>query len=141
MKIRDVMTPHVHIISADDSLVEAAALMRELDVGVLPVCEEDRLIGMVTDRDVVIRAFAEGKDPATTQVREAMTSGLVYVHDDQDVHQAAHIMEEHQLRRLPVLDREKHLVGIVTVGDLALDADPHLSGEILKDIARRTPEF
>ena len=141
MKIRDVMTPHVHCIGADNTLVEAASLMRQLDVGALPVCAEDRLIGMLTDRDVVVRAFAEGLDPSITLVRDAMTSGLVFARAEQQVEEAARLMEEFQLRRLPILDAEDRLVGILSVGDLALDADAHLSGEVLKDVARRLPQY
>jgi CBS domain-containing protein len=119
MLLRDVMTPHVEVIHPDATLTEAARKMKALDVGPVPICDGDRLQGMLTDRDITIRATAEGRDPNTTRVREVMTPDVVYCFDDQDVREAAEIMERLQIRRLLVLNRDKRLVGIVSLGDLA----------------------
>src|SRR5207248_4391749 len=103
MLIKDIMTPNPECISPDDSLQEAARKMRDLDIGPLPVCgDNDRLAGMITDRDIAIRAVAEGKDPRTTPVREAMTEEIISCFEDQDVREAARTMQERQVRRLVV---------------------------------------
>jgi CBS domain-containing protein len=136
MKIHDVMTSHAECISPDTSLIDAAKRMRELDVGGLPICDHDRLAGMVTDRDLVIRGLAEARDPHTATVRDVMSPGIVYIFEDQDAEEAARVMEVKQIRRLPVLNREKRLVGIVSLGDLAVDASFALSGEALKEISQ-----
>jgi CBS domain-containing protein len=95
--------------------------MKALDIGPLPVCCEDRLVGMITDRDITVRATAEGYDPRTEQVHDAMTAGIFYCLEDQSVEEAALLMKEKQIRRLPVLNHEKRLVGIVSLGDLAVE--------------------
>jgi CBS domain-containing protein len=122
MKLKDIMTEDVEVISPDASIYEAARMMRLLDIGALPVCSGDRLVGMLTDRDLTIRSIAEGRDPKTTSVKETMTPQIVWCFDDQNVEEAENLMQEQQVRRLPVLDREKHLVGIVSLGDLATRA-------------------
>jgi CBS domain-containing protein len=136
MKIREIMTPDAQCIRPDETLVDAALLMRQLDVGVLPVCDGDDLVGMITDRDIAIRAVADSRHPATTMVREVMTAGTVTVFDDQDVDDAVHIMEEHQIRRAPVVNRDQRLVGIVSLGDIAVDTSAELSGEALKRVSQ-----
>jgi CBS domain-containing protein len=117
MKTRDVMTWGVECVSPDTSLQEAARKMRDLDVGPLPVCDNDRLAGVLTDRDITVRATAEGRDPRTTMVRDVMTPDPVYCFEDQEVHEAARLMEEKHIRRLLVLNRQKHLVGIMSLVD------------------------
>jgi CBS domain-containing protein len=119
MLLRDVMTPHVEVIHPDATLREAAQKMKTLDVGPVPVCDGDRLQGMLTDRDITVRATAEGRDPNTTRVRDVMTPDVVYCFEDQDVREAAETMEQWQIRRLVVLNQDKRLVGIVSLGDLA----------------------
>ena len=136
MKISDVMTPHATCIGPDSTLVEAARQMRELDVGALPICENDRLAGMVTDRDLVVRGIAESKDPSSTRIRELMSPGIIYIFDDQEIGEAARLMEVKQIRRLPGLNRDKRLVGIVSLGDLAVDGGTAISGEALKEISQ-----
>jgi CBS domain-containing protein len=137
MKIGEIMTPDVQCIRPDDDLVDAASLMRQLDVGVLPVCEDDRLVGMLTDRDIAIRAVAEGRNPREARVRETMSPGVVYyVLEEQDVDDAVHVMEQHQIRRAPVMNRDKQLVGIVSLGDIAVAAGASLSGEALKEVSQ-----
>jgi CBS domain-containing protein len=136
MKLKDIMTPNPECISPEDSLRDAACKMRDLDVGPLPVCENDRLAGMITDRDIVVAAVAEGKDPKATKVREAMSPGVFYCFEDQDVEEAARTMQERQVRRLLVLNRDKRLVGIVSLGDLATETgDRQKSGAVLQDVS------
>lgn len=123
MNINEVMTPNVRVVSPHDTLQFAAQLMEEIDVGLLPVTENEELIGTLTDRDITIRAVAQGLSPEETQVSEVMTSDALYVFEDQSVEEAAQDMSDFQVRRLPVLNRENHLVGIVALADLALSQD------------------
>lgn len=118
MKIRDAMTRDAKLTSPDDTLQHAAQMMKECDCGVLPVAEGDRLVGMITDRDIAVRCIAEGKGP-DCKVREAMTQEVKYCFEDEDVEHVCRNMEEIQVRRLPVMNRDKRLVGIVSLGDLA----------------------
>jgi CBS domain-containing protein len=119
MKLKDIMTETVEVVAPDTSLYEAARRMRDLDVGALPVCDGDRLVGMLTDRDLTVRAVAEGRDPKSEPVRKSMTPEIAYCFEDQTAAEAEEIMAEKQIRRLPVLNRDKRLVGIVSLGDLA----------------------
>ena len=135
MQVRDVMTRGVEVVRPDATLQEAAAKMDELDVGPLPVCDGGRLVGFVTDRDITVRATAAGRDPRATRVREVMTTDLLYCFEDQDGAEAAALMAERQVRRLPVLDRDEHLVGIVSLGDLAVGADAARAAEALEQIS------
>lgn len=137
MKIAEIMTPDVQCIGPDDTLVDAAILMRQMDVGALPVCETGKLVGMLTDRDIAIRAVAEGRDPNNTRVRDTMSPGIVYyVRDDQEVDDAIRVMEQHQVRRAPVMDRHEKLVGIISLGDIAVETPLSLSGEALKEVSQ-----
>jgi CBS domain-containing protein len=136
MQVREVMTRGVECARPDDTLQDAARKMRNLDVGPLPVCENDRLTGMVTDRDITIRAVAEGKDPRDARVRDVMSEGVEYCFEDDAVEEAARHMKDHQIRRLVVLNRDKRMVGIVSLGDLAVDTgDEQLAGETLERIS------
>ena len=140
MKIKDVSTPTPRSISPDDSLVEAAAEMKALDIGWLPVCENDHLIGTVTDRDIAIRAVAEGYDPNITPVRQVMSRAVIYCFGDQEIWNAAQMMETNKIRRLPVLNRDKRLIGIISLGDLAVRTGPeNIAGRILERISEPTP--
>jgi CBS domain-containing protein len=116
---------------------EAAQRMRDLDVGVLPVCgEDDRLAGMVTDRDITVRAVAGDFDVTRAVVRDIMTPHVVYCYDDQDIREAARLMQDNQIRRLVVLNRDKRLVGVLSLGDLAVDVgDEELAGHTLEAIS------
>ena len=137
MNVSDVMTRAVDVIHPDSTLDEAAERMRRLDVGPLPVCDGDRLVGMITDRDITVRGTAESRDPVTTRVSEIMTPEVVFTYEDEDVKRAAKLMEDHQLRRLVVLNRDKKLVGIVSLGDLAVEtSDDKLKGQVLEEISR-----
>jgi CBS domain-containing protein len=126
MKIAELMTKDVRVTSPDQTLREAARLMSEEDVGILPVAEDDRLVGVITDRDIAIRAVAEGKGPRT-KVRQVMTNQVRYCFQDEDVDHVSRNMANIQMRRLPVMDRDKRLVGIVSLGDLATEqtSAPH----------------
>jgi CBS domain-containing protein len=135
MQLNDIMTQYVEVISPELSIQEAAKQMRALDVGVLPVCNGDRLVGMLTDRDLTIRAVAEGRDPKITRVEEVMTPEIAYCFEDQDIEEAERVMEKHQIRRLPVLNREKRLVGIVSLGDFATKDDETRAGETLERVS------
>ncbi len=136
MKISEIMTSSVEIISADASVEQAAEKMRSLDVGMLPVYEGDRMIGTITDRDITIRVTAEGLDPTTTSVSEAMTEGVVHCREDESIERAAELMEERQIRRLVVVDEDNRPVGIVSLGDLAVRVhDDRLTGEVTERVS------
>jgi CBS domain-containing protein len=135
MNVSDCMTRDVSVVGPNDTLQQAAKIMGQLDCGVLPVGENDRLIGMITDRDIAIRAVAEGKGPQT-RVREAMTTEVRYVYEDDPISDATDTMAELQLRRLPVISRAKRLVGILSLGDIAREDEPHQAGEALQGISR-----
>jgi CBS domain-containing protein len=118
MKVSDCMSPDVRIASPGWSIRDAARAMKEIDAGFLPVGEHDRLVGMVTDRDITIRAVAEGKGP-DTEVRDVMSGEVIYCFEDDDLDSVATRMSDRKVRRLPVLNRDKRLVGIVSLGDLS----------------------
>ena len=120
-KLKDLMSRDVKVISPDMTIRDAARKMRDGDFGMMPVGEDDRLIGTISDRDIAIRAVAEGKD-AGTQVRDVMSEGVAWAYEDDSVEEAARIMSERQVRRLPVVDRDKRLVGIVALGDFAVES-------------------
>ena len=138
MKVHEIMTGHARSVGPENTLVETAGLMRELDVGALPVYENDRLLGIVTDRDLALRAIADGLDPNSTPVRDVMSEGVVHVYADQEVEDVVRIMEERQIRRVPVLNREERLVGIVSLGDIAISSNPAFSGMALRDVSEPT---
>jgi CBS domain-containing protein len=137
MLVRDVMTEGAECVRLSTSLQQAARRMKALDVGPLPVCgDRDRLLGMVTDRDIIVRGVAAGCDPRTTAVKEVMTPDVVYCFEDQDVQEAARLMQEHQIRRLVVLNRDKRLTGIVSLGDLAVETgDARLAGKTVEQVS------
>jgi len=133
-RIKEVMTRHVEVVGPEATLREAAAKMADLDVGAMPVCDGDRLVGILTDRDIAIRAVARGSDPSTP-VREIMTSTIRYCFEDEPIERALETMTKRKIRRLPILDREKRLMGIVALGDLAVDADTGRAGEVLERVS------
>ena len=135
MRIRECMTRKVAIASPSDTLCDAAIQMAECDAGVLPVGEDDRLVGMITDRDIAIRAVAKNLGP-DTPVREVMSQEVLYCFEDEDVRHVAENMGEQQIRRLPVLSRDKRLVGIVSLGDLAKSTVEEISGHAMANISR-----
>lgn len=135
MKVSNVMTKKVDMIGPDTTLAEVARRMRDDDVGSLPIADEDRLVGMITDRDIVIRALAAGKSPDQATAREAMSDRVLYCFEDQELDEIAHNMANNQVRRLPVLNRDKRLVGIVSLGDLGASGAKGVAGEALGRIA------
>jgi len=134
MKIRELMTSNVELISPEAKLPEAAKKMADADIGILPVGENDRLVGMVTDRDIAIRGVAQGKNPARTKVRDVMTERVLYCYDDEDVEHIADSIAKLQVRRLPAVDRKKQLVGVVSLADIALKHDMSMAGIALGGI-------
>ncbi|MDX1710463.1 MAG: CBS domain-containing protein [Rhodovibrionaceae bacterium] len=137
MQIREIMSKDVQFLSPDNSLKEAAVAMRDGDFGVLPVGKDDRLVGMLTDRDIVVRSVAEGRDPGSTQVRDVMSDEVYYVFDDQSVDEAEQSMSEKRVRRLPVVDRDKRLVGIVSLGDMAVTSQSiRPAAQALADVSK-----
>ena len=135
MKVKHVMTREVVVANPDDSICEAARRMAECDAGALPVGENDRLVGVITDRDIAVRAVAQRLSP-DTPVREVMSREVLYCFDEEDVEQVARNMAEQQIRRLPVVDRDKRLIGIISVADLALNAKSRTAGEAVAGISR-----
>lgn len=135
-KLKDVMTRDVKVISPDATLKEAASLMRDEGFGMMPVGENDRMIGVISDRDIAVRAVASGKG-CDTPVRDVMSDGVTWAYDDDTVEDGAKIMSEFQVRRLPIVDREKRLVGIVSLGDFAVEGnDIQAAAEALTDISK-----
>lgn len=137
MQVKEVMTPQVSVVAPDAQIPEIARKMRDEDIGSVPVVENERLVGMVTDRDIVIRTVAEGQDIRTVTAREAMSPRILYCFDDQTVEDVLGNMGEQQIRRLPVVDRDKRLVGVVSLGDLS-KAAKRKAGDALKEISQPT---
>jgi CBS domain-containing protein len=135
MQVQDLMTRDVTMTAPDETLQRAAKRMAQLDVGALPVGENDRLVGMITDRDIVVRGIADGKGP-NAKVRDVMTPEVKYCFLDQEVEEISSNMADIQLRRLPVLDRDKRLVGILSLCDIAVSDDPEPAIEALSGISR-----
>lgn len=135
MKIREMMTKGTRWVAPTTPIIEAAGLMRLHDIGVLPVLENDRIVGMLTDRDIVIQIVADGRDSHESRVQDAMSTGSISVFEDQEVEEAVRLMQKYQIRRLPVLDRSSKLVGIVSLGDIAVDVHAGLSGQALKEVS------
>jgi CBS domain-containing protein len=139
MKLKEIMTPTVERLPKEASVQEVAQKMKTLDVGTIPVYDGDRLVGMVTDRDLVLRVMAEGRDAAQTPAHTVMTPEVIYCYEDQSVEEAAEVMERQQIRRLIVLNRDKRLVGIVSLGDLATNRrSKKVAGEALSEISKES---
>ena len=135
-RLRDVMTTGVETVAPGDTIRFAAEKMDALDVGSLPVCDGERLIGVVTDRDLAVRAVASGRDPNRTAVIEAMTPELVYALEGQGIEDAVELMREHEIRRLPIVDERRRLVGIVALADLATRAGAAIASEALEGVSK-----
>jgi CBS domain-containing protein len=142
MQVKEVMTPFVELTRSTTSIQQAARTMCEEDIGALPVGENDRLVGMVTDRDMTIRAVAEGRDPNATMVRDVMSRGIAYCFDDAPLEEARQVMAKHRIRRLPVLNRNKRLVGMIALADLARQREEgsEMAKEVLKRVSEPTRE-
>ena len=135
MKLREIMSDHVEVIHPDDSLQTAAEKMRDRDIGFLPVCDGDRLIGVLTDRDLITRGLADGLESKALLGRDLVTSPAIYCFDDQSIEEAAKLMHDNQIRRLVVLSRDKQMVGVVSLGDLAMTASDKLTGDVLQSVS------
>lgn len=137
MLIRDIMTTDVELVNPDIKMSDAAKKMRDLDIGFLPVGENDRLVGMLTDRDIAVRGVARGKNPDEESIRDIMTPEIHYCSADQELEEAMEIMKDKQIRRLVVLNDQKRLVGVFSLGDVALGTeDKRLSGEVLEEVSK-----
>jgi CBS domain-containing protein len=134
--VSDVMTSNPHAVETSTPVAEAARIMKNEDVGPVPIVEGDRLVGMVTDRDIAIRVVAEGKDPRSTPVSEIASRDLVTIDPDQSVDEAARLMAQHQVRRLPVVEEDGRLVGIVAQADVAQAGDDARTGEVVQQISQ-----
>ncbi|MEL7564548.1 MAG: CBS domain-containing protein [Dehalobacterium sp.] len=136
MKVRDIMTENVEIVTPETSLEDVAKIMTENDIGCVPVCQNQTVLGMITDRDIIIRVIAKGKNPATTRAKDIMSTEIKTVSPDTDAHAAANIMSESQIKRLPVVENGK-LTGILALGDLAIE-DIHIdeAGNALSGISQ-----
>lgn len=135
MKVSKCMTRDVQLANPTQTIQEAARMMAELDAGALPIAQDDRLVGMITDRDIAVRAVAEGKSP-DTPIREIMSPEVLYCFDDQELKDIARNMGEMKIRRLPVVNRDKRLVGIISLGDLALKEESSLTASAVSNISK-----
>jgi CBS domain-containing protein len=140
MQIKEAMTRDVDMADPDMTIDKAAKLMAKDDIGFLPVSENDRLIGMLTDRDIAVRAVARGKDASRTKVRDVMTDHVLYCYEDEGIDTAAENMANLQIRRMPVVNRDKRLVGIISLADIARKCDSKEASHALKHIAKPTRE-
>jgi CBS domain-containing protein len=134
--IRDIMTPNPRSVESSASVVEAARIMRDEDVGIVPVVEGDRLVGTVTDRDIAIRVVAEGRNPEPTTAGEIASRELVTIDPQQDLDEALRLMARHQVRRLPVVEEDGKLVGVVAQADIAKHASDEQTGDLVEDISK-----
>ncbi|MDQ3233002.1 MAG: CBS domain-containing protein [Pseudobdellovibrionaceae bacterium] len=135
MLLSEIMTASVEVISPFTPLQEAAEKMRVFDTGSLPICDGKKVLGMLTDRDIVVRAVAKGMHPEQTMVSDIMTEEVIYLFEDQDVSEAARLMEDRQIRRLLILNRDEELAGIVSLGDLSQYTDHKISGHVLEQVS------
>ncbi len=133
--VQELMTSNPKTIESSATVVDAAKLMRDEDTGIIPIVEADRLVGTITDRDIAIRVVAEGKDPQTTTVGEIASRDLVTVDPQQDLDEALRLMAQHQVRRLPVVEEDGKLVGILAQADIAREATPEQTGRVVEEIS------
>ncbi len=134
MKVSEAMTHDVRLATPDQTICEAAKTMAQIDAGALPVQQDDRLVGVITDRDIAVRAVAEGKSP-NTKVADVMSREVLYCYEDQDLDDVLRNMGAVKVRRLPVLNRDKRLVGIISIGDVALHHDPTKAERAIKELS------
>jgi CBS domain-containing protein len=135
MKVKDMMHKGVQWVSPDTPVAKLAKRMKQHNVGALPVGENDRLIGMVTDRDIAIRALADGKDVAKLTARDVMTKGIIWCRDDSSAADAARLMESKQVRRLPVIDENMRMVGMLSLGDISHAASQRTAAEVMRAVS------
>lgn len=135
MQVKNEMTTKIEVVKPETSAKEVSQKMRDLTIGALPVCENNRLVGIVTDRDITIRLTAEGKDPSSTKVKEIMSSKVEWCFEDEEVEKIAAKMENKKIRRLPVINHDKKLVGMLSLGDLALRGSRETACKILEKVS------
>ncbi len=135
MMVRDIMTKDAKFIHPDTTVKDAATEMEKLNIGALPVGEDDRLVGMITDRDIAVRTVAKGLNPNDTKVRDAMSEGVHYCYDDQELMDAADQMKAEKVRRLVVVNRDKRLVGMCSIGDIVVLGDKKVAGDVLETVS------
>ena len=134
--VREVMTSKLCSIDSDETVAYAAKMMRDEDVGIAPIVEGNRLVGVLTDRDIAVRVVAEGLDRQQTKVTEVMSRDIVTLDPDQDLEEALRLMARHQVRRLPVVEEDGRLVGVVAQADVAQQADEQQTGKVVEQISR-----
>ena len=135
MKVRNAMHKNAEWVSPETPIVQVAKKMKELDIGSLPVGESDRLVGMITDRDIACRGFSDGGDVSRLTARDVMSKGIVYCTDSEDLEDAVRLMEEKKIRRLPVINGQKRMVGMLTLGDVSHAASHEMSGEVMAAVS------
>lgn len=135
MNVEQAMHKGASCVSPDAPIGEIAALMKKDDIGAVPVCENDRLVGMITDRDLAMRLLPNGTDPKRQTARNVMTTGIIFCRTDQSIEDAVHLMEDKKVRRLPVIDGKKRLVGMLSMSDISHHASRELSGELVQAVA------
>jgi CBS domain-containing protein len=140
MNISDAMHRTATWVPAESPVIKVARLMRDQDIGAVPVGKDDRLIGMITDRDLTLRVLAEGRDPAVTRAEEVMTRGIIYCSTHQSLEDAVYLMDQRQIRRLPVLDENKRLVGMLSMGDISHAVPRALTGELTQAVSAHHAE-
>lgn len=135
MKVKDAMHKGVEWVSPETTLAEVAKKMRDLDVGAIPIGKSDKLVGMVTDRDIACRGVAEGKDTSKLKAGDVMTKGIIFCSESEELDDALRIMEQKKIRRLPVIDDKKRMVGMLSLGDISRAASRELTGEVVAAVA------
>jgi len=135
MKVKDMMHRGAEFVAPNATLQQIAKKMRDFDVGAIPVCDKDKPVGIVTDRDLAIRALANGKDPAKVEAREVMSQNVVFCRDSEEAEDALRIMEHNQVRRLPVLDEGDKLIGMVSLGDISHALSQEMTGEVTRAVS------
>jgi CBS domain-containing protein len=135
MQVKEAMHTGVECVEPDTPVSTIAKKMRDLDIGAIPVCEKDHLVGMITDRDITCRAVAKGTDLSKVTAGDVMTKGIIYCRDTEDLQDAIHIMEDKQIRRMPAIDENKRMVGMLSLGDISHAASQALTGEVLKAVS------
>ena len=138
-QIRDVMTPNPQCVTEKDSLREVARIMKDQDTGVVPVLDGKKIVGMVTDRDIVVRCIAEGKNPLDARVNEVMTKSVRKVQEDATINEVIGLMTSSEIRRVPVVNRNDEIVGIVSMGDIAIESDNKKVGDAMESISQAPP--
>lgn len=135
MQVKEAMHTGIEWVEPDTPVLEIAQKMRDLDIGAIPVCEKDHLVGIVTDRDITCRAVAKGEDISMMTAGDVMTEGVIYCRDTEDLQDAIHIMEDKQIRRMPAIDEDKRMVGMLSLGDVSHATSQQIAGEVVKAVS------